>query len=240
VIIAYVSGRRKELQIEAIKEFELPEPTFGVADVGTSIYEVANGRWSPVDEWGEEIARSWRGETADTIRSRLDNLPQLQLQEPEAQGRFKLSYFAPPNLDHSKVMEQIQSQLEPAGYRSSVIWSVDETTDIGLLDILPERATKLHAVEFLMKRTGVTDRRMVYAGDSGNDLPVLTSGLQSVLVANAIPEVNEQAMAEVQKRGCADRLYVARGGFLGMNGNYAAGILEGLAHFAPETRAWMK
>jgi hypothetical protein len=87
---------------------------------------------------------------------------------------------------------------------------------------------------------GVDEKRLVYAGDSGNDLPVLTSGLQAVLVANAIPEVREQALNEVRKRGCPEKLYLAHGGFLGMNGNYAAGILEGLAHFLPETRNWME
>jgi len=25
-----------------------------------------------------------------------------------------------------------------------------------------------------------------------------------------------------------------------MNGNYSAGVLEGLAHYLPETAAWMK
>jgi hypothetical protein len=80
---------------------------------------------------------------------------------------------------------------------------------------------------------------MVYAGDSGNDLPVLGSGLQAVLVANAIPEVRQEALARVRKRGRADQLYLARGEFLGMNGNYSAGILEGLCHFLPEARSWL-
>ena len=32
---------------------------------------------------------------------------------------------------------------------------------------------------------------------------------------------------------------MAKGDFLGMNGHYSAGILEGLVHFFPGTRAWM-
>jgi hypothetical protein len=31
-------------------------------------------------------------------------------------------------------------------------------------------------------------------------------------------------------------LYLPQGNFFGMNGNYAAGVLEGLVHFIPETR----
>jgi hypothetical protein len=43
----------------------------------------------------------------------------------------------------------------------------------------------------------------------------------------------------VSEKGLGDTLYCARGGFLGMNGNYCAGVLEGLAHYIPETREWM-
>lgn len=34
-------------------------------------------------------------------------------------------------------------------------------------------------------------------------------------------------------------LCLACGGFLGMNGNYAAGVLEGLAHLLPEVGEWI-
>jgi sucrose-6-phosphatase len=33
-----------------------------------------------------------------------------------------------------------------------------------------------------------------------------------------------------------NRLYLPEGNFWGMNGNYAAGVMEGLVHFIPETR----
>ena len=34
--------------------------------------------------------------------------------------------------------------------------------------------------------------------------------------------------------------YLAQGGFLGMNGNYSAGILEGVAYYLPDTQHWME
>jgi len=37
----------------------------------------------------------------------------------------------------------------------------------------------------------------------------------------------------------AASLYLAHGGLLGMNGNYSAGILEGVVHFIPATRDWL-
>lgn len=239
MIIAYVSGRRKQLQIDAIRTFDVPPPAFGVADVGTTIYEVQGNDWTALASWQKTIAASWGDRRADAIRELLGSLPGLQLQEPDAQGPFKLSFTAAADFKIAECLPDLERQLNANGFRSSLIWSVDETTGTGLLDILPKNATKRHAVEFLVQHTGVHPNRMVYAGDSGNDLPVLTSGLQAVLVANAIPEVRAEALREVQQQGHAESLYIAQGGFLNMNGNYAAGVLEGLAHFLPETKAWM-
>jgi len=63
---------------------------------------------------------------------------------------------------------------------------------------------------------------------------VLASPIPSVLVANGHPAVREEAQRLAETRGCAERLYEAVGGWGGMNGNYSAGILEGVAHFHPE------
>jgi hypothetical protein len=84
-----------------------------------------------------------------------------------------------------------------------------------------------------------TPENTVFAGDSGNDLPVLSSGLRAVLVANATDEVRDEARQLSAARGTGDTLYLAQGGFMGMNGNYSAGILEGVAHFLPQSRPWM-
>jgi hypothetical protein len=91
-----------------------------------------------------------------------------------------------------------------------------------------------------MAKKGFADDETVFAGDSGNDLAVLTSHIHSVLVANAVDEVREEAVRQVAERGTRRALYLARGDFRGMNGNYSAGILEGVAHYRPETLSWWK
>ena len=92
---------------------------------------------------------------------------------------------------------------------------MDEPAGIGLLDVLPAGATKLHAIEFLARRLGFDQREIVYAGDSGNDMPVLASGIPSVLVANAASDVRNVAEEAARAVGWADRLYVATGGSWG-------------------------
>jgi sucrose-6-phosphatase len=56
----------------------------------------------------------------------------------------------------------------------------------------------------------------------------------SILVANAHEDVIEQSQRQAKELGNTNYLYLAKGGFLGMNGNYSAGILEGITHYHPD------
>ena len=129
----------------------------------------------------------------------------------------------------------INARLKQAGIKANLIWSIDEAAGCGLLDILPASANKLHAIRFLMQHKGFLHKDTVFVGDSGNDLDVLLSDIPSVLVANADEEVKGRVA-----HANPVALYVAKGGYLGMNGNYSAGILEGAAHFWPEVDAWLR
>jgi len=237
--LAYVSGRHLALLLEAIRDYELPVPDYAIGDVGTTIYEIHAKEWLPWQAWADEIAPDWAGKTHDELSQLFADLKALTLQEKEKQNTFKLSYYAPADLDHTQLLEEMQRRLADVGARASLIWSIDEIKYTGLLDVLPERATKYHEIRFLMSQKGFDEGDTIFAGDSGNDLPVLTSGLQSVLVRNAREEVREAALSAVKHKGMARSLYLAQGGFLGLNGNYSAGVLEGLAHFIPEARAWL-
>ena len=238
--LAYVSGRDQSLLLEAIHDYDLPVPDYAIGDVGTTLYEIHHDEWQPRKDWEEEIAPDWAGRRHDELAALFEDISTLTLQEPEKQNTFKLSYYAPTDIDHVALLAKMDTRLKPLDIRASLIWSIDEARHIGLLDVLPRRATKYHAIRFLMAHTGFDAGNTVFAGDSGNDLPALTSGLQAVLVRNARREVREEAVRRVHEQGLAERLYLAHGNFLDMNGNYAAGVLEGLAHFEPETLRWLK
>lgn len=240
VTLAYVSGRHRELVEDAIREYELPLPDWVIGDVGTTIYQVTPPDWLRWHEWEEDIAADWRGMTAYDLRPLFSDLAALQLQEESKQNRYKLSYYLPLQTSFEKLRPEIAHRLQANNMDVSLIYSTDEAAAVGLLDVLPARATKLHAVEFLMRHQGFDYKNTVFAGDSGNDLPVLASAVQSVLVANGAPDVFEQALFLSREHGTAEAFYRAQGGFLGMNGNYSAGILEGIAHYLPFTRLWME
>ena len=73
---------------------------------------------------------------------------------------------------------------------------------------------------------------VIFAGDSGNDLPVLTSQIPSVLVDNASAEIKQAAVELSKHNGHAEALFLAKS-HRDNEGNYAAGVLQGVAHFAP-------
>jgi HAD superfamily hydrolase (TIGR01484 family) len=239
VTLAYVTGRNRELVESGIREFDVPPPHYVIGDVGTSIFRIGPDGWEPLEGWSHEIAQDWQNVTREDLADQLKDITSLQLQEPDRQGRFKLSYYTSSRVDRDTLLELVRCRLMWRGVNASLIWSVDEERDLGLLDILPKHATKLHAIRFLMRTMGFEEARTVFAGDSGNDLPALTSELQAVLVRNAPEDVRLEALRRSVEARRTDRLYLASGDFLGMNGNYAAGVLEGLAHFIPDTSDWM-
>jgi HAD superfamily hydrolase (TIGR01484 family) len=233
ITLAYVSGRHPALVEEAIAAYAIPRPDWLIADVGTTLHRAVPGGWETQNAWQDLIGADWQGRTAADLEPLFTDLAALTLQEPARQGRHKLSYHVPLDADIAALQLEMRERLNRRGLAASLIHSLDEEAGIGLLDVLPERATKLEAVEFLMRREGFAPSHTVFAGDSGNDLPVLSSVLPAVLVANAHPDTIARARFESRRNGTDPQLYLARGGFLGMNGNYAAGILEGIAHFHP-------
>lgn len=232
--LVYVSGRDRQLLIDAINEYDLPIPDFAITDVGTNIYAIQNNAWHKWDRWHEEIASDWGTHTQCSLAELLHDISELQLQEPAKQEKYKLSYYANEQTDTSSLFHEINSRFHKHNIKANLIWSIDETSHTGLLDILPKSANKLHAIRFLIEEKGHIPEQLVFSGDSGNDLEVLCSDLQATLVGNATNEVREQAIKLARANGTESQLYLAKGGFMGMNGNYAAGILEGLAHYMPK------
>lgn len=229
VTLAYVSGRHRGLIQQAIKDYGLPAPDFAIADVGTTIYHMEGSAWLHWQPWEDDIGGDWCGHRADTLHNLVYGLPGLRMQELDKQNTHKLSYYVDLGEDSDAVIQDVEARLGANGIRPKVIWSVDEEQDVGLLDILPARASKRHAIEFLMASEHYDADHAVFSGDSGNDLDVILSPIHSTLVANADDDVRA-AVAEADP----DNTYIAQGGFFGLNGNYAAGILEGVAHFCPE------
>jgi HAD superfamily hydrolase (TIGR01484 family) len=250
VTLAYVSGRDTGLIQDAIEQYALPWPDYVISDVGTGLYQLPkskrniNRKWQPNVAWQTAISVDWNGKSNQDIRTLLQDLPALRIQEESRQGLYKLSYYIQPTDPVAEVQneleEKIRQRLNQANIKANLIWSYDDIENIGLLDILPAHASKLHAIEALMDQLGFSVNDTVFCGDSGNDMEVLVSCIPSVLVANSSPEVQQLALKGAQQSGYTNALYIATGGFMDTNGNYSAGMLEGIAQYHPEVQNWLQ
>ncbi len=224
VELVYVTGRHYELVLDAIQAYSLPNPRWLICDVGTSIYE------SPVAS-DHQLLQAYVTQLKDLVgefdvaklADLFSGIDALRLQEPQKQGQFKLSYYCDADLldEISKRLSQLLDQGD-APYR--IIASVDPFTGDGLVDCLPRGVSKAHALSWWVKHAGHDCERVVFAGDSGNDLAALTAGYRSIVVGNADRSVAEQASRAHQMAGWTDRLFIAAK-------PATSGVLQGLRHF---------
>ena len=235
LVLAYVTGRDRQLVQEAVTAYQLPQPNFVIGDVGTTIYRIEpDGNWRADQVWETKIGADWNGRSNNDLQLLLTDIPDLRLQEQSKQNRHKLSYYLALDADQDAIARDVMERLQTAAVQARVVWSIDEQAAIGLFDILPDSASKYHAVAMLQQLQGFTDSNTVFSGDSGNDMEVLTSSIPAILVANSDREVQREALQLAAANGYSAQLYIARGGYNDMNGNYSAGILEGIAHYHPE------
>lgn len=236
VMLVYVTGRDQQLVVQAIADYNLPLPDYAITDVGTKIYKITGTQWQVLDDWTQHIDGDWRGKSILDLQPLLAAITGLTLQENERQNQHKLSYYVDLQRDKKIILNRIEACFGELGIATNLIWSIDDETSQGLLDILPLSANKLHAITFLQQRLRYGLDEILFAGDSGNDLDVLDSRIPSVLVANASDEVRDAVQKSTDDRGNSSALYCANGQYLAMNGHYAAGILEGVWHFFSEHR----
>lgn len=240
VCLVYVSGRDIGRVEEAIAEFELPQPDFVISDVGTCLHHREGGSWQAHDDWFTHIAADWGGATTPQLMPKITPLfkevPGITPQESDRQSPYKASFYTPVEMN-AALLPTLEAHLRGAGFHCNLVWSIDEPAQRGLLDVLPARASKLHAIRYLQGWLDVPDSQLVFAGDSGNDMEVLVSEVNAVLVRNASPQVRETALERSRRAGTLSALYLAQGtAASGMNGNYAAGVIEGIVHFVPVLR----
>ena len=227
ITLVYVTGRHKALIEQAIDVYHLPTPDFAVADVGSTIYNITGNRWEMNGRWHEAIAPDWQGKQRTELLELLDDHPELELQEHEKQGEFKLSYYTPENINLEALLEEIRNRFKEKSILAGFIWSVDDLTHQGLLDILPRSANKLHAIRFLMEQLDFDESNTVFAGDSGNDMEVFISTIKSIVVGNATDKVKQTALLQARSAGNDNSLFIA-------TENYASGIIEGFKYYFPD------
>ena len=204
-------------------EYDLPAPDVVVCDVGTSVYHSASGALVPDAGYRSAMAAAFGDTSPADIRSALDDIAGIELQEDEKQAEFKISYYV-TGQSETAIVDRAKACLRRLGARASLVHSQDVETGRGLLDVLPAGVAKDHAIRYLHDHTGVDNEHLVYAGDSGNDRAAMLAGYRAIVVANAAERFKIDLRREASEAGLTDLIYFAREPFAG-------GVLEGCRHF---------
>jgi sucrose-phosphate synthase len=204
VAFGIATGRKLDSTLWLLRKAGLDPPDLLITSVGSALHY--GPHWEPDAGWENHISKGWR---RDEVARVLQPLPGLRLQAGRAQGPYKLSYHANPG--RLPDLGDIYGLLHQQGLRAKLVYSRSR-----FLDVLPQTASKGQAVRYLAIKWGLPLDHFLVAGDSGNDYDMLTGDTRGIVVANHTPELE-------RLRG-RERIHFTEAPF-------AAGVLEGLAHY---------
>lgn len=180
VVFGIASGRNKELTRQALTDYALPMPDIIICSAGSEIYYT--DKFIPDNGWESHIDFQWK---KDELQEALMKFPGIRLQEPDAQWRFKLSYYVDKSFSKDD-LANLHKFLDDNKLRAKIL-----LTENRFLDLLPFRASKGSAVRYLSYKWKMPLERVITAGNSGNDLDMLKGKTRGVVVANYSPELTE-------------------------------------------------
>lgn len=199
--LAYVTGRSLEAVLPLLADPTLPQPDYIIADVGASLYHGED--LQPIQPIQQEIEARWPGETR--IASALAGYPDLVRQDvPQAR---RCSYFCAPERAADPRLSALADSLD-----CDLLYSADR-----YLDFLPRGVNKGSSLLRLVELIGLDPEQVLVAGDTLNDLSMLTCGLKSVCVG----ESEAGLLAETQH--CTRVLHADSPG--------CGGIIQAFSHF---------
>lgn len=204
-LLAYNSGRLVDDMRQVASHQELPAADFLIGGVGTQIFDVHSDRL--LADFAQFLGEGWE---LGPIEELVGAFPGIRRQPDEFQHRFKSSWF----LERATAdqLAALRQRLAGAGLSVSVVYSSERD-----LDLLPPRATKAGALQWLCLKLRIGLDETLVAGDTGNDSSMFRlPGVRGIIVENAQPELLE-ATVDIP-------VYTARAVL-------ADGVLDGLLHF---------
>jgi sucrose-phosphate synthase len=179
VAFGIASGRNKEITLQAIRKYNIPQPDILICSAGSEIYY--GGEFVRDKGWDNHINYHWKREE---IQKRLAKFPGIRLQEPDAQWPFKLSYYVDDFTADD--IADLHKFLDDHKLKTKVL-----LTDNKFLDILPFRASKGSAVNYLSYKWNHPASHIITAGNGGNDIDMIKGKAKGIVVSNYSPELEE-------------------------------------------------
>jgi sucrose-phosphate synthase len=208
VAFGVATGRTLAFADEALAEFEeqgLRRPNVLITASGTQLHYGIRQRERD-RSWEHQIDYRWEPER---VREVLDAVGGLAPGPSEHETRFRLHYTVDP--ESELTLADVRRILRKAGVQATVL--LDHRTS---LEVIPVRASPGLAIRFICFKWNLSPERLLVAGDSGNDLDMLSGDTLGVVVGNHTDELEE-----LRDR---PRIYFAEG-------KYAWGVVEGIDHY---------
>lgn len=221
--LVFATGRHYESVVEAMEQYQLPTPDWIVCDVGSAIYKRIGAEFEVYTAYENHLAETSDGVDRQAVENALFTVEALELQPPDHQQRFKISYQSTADTV-DQLVDEITDRLEKADLPYDCMGSLDPFLNCGLIDVMPRGVSKAYALLWLSTHANFRPDEVIYSGDSGNDHAALVSGFRAIIVANGSDGLEAKVRAALAERSLDDRLYVAKD-------TATSGVLEGCQHF---------
>lgn len=198
--LAYVTGRSLEAVLPLLADPTLPQPDYIIADVGATL--VHGDSLQPIQPLQSTVDARWPGETQ--VASAIEAFGLERQDVPQAR---RCSYFCTPEQAANPALRKIADELGCDLLYSAELY----------LDFLPKGVNKGSSLQALADWLELSHDQVLAAGDTLNDLSMLSSSFHGVCVGQS-----EAALLEAT-RSHSRTLHANRPG--------CGGILEAFAHF---------
>ncbi|WP_322978552.1 glucosylglycerol-phosphate synthase [Pseudomonas sp. C11] len=198
--LAYVTGRSLEAVLPLLADPTLPQPDYIIADVGATL--VHGDSLQPIQPLQSVVDARWPGETQ--VASAIEAFGLERQDVPQAR---RCSYFCNPEQAANPQLRTIADELGCDLLYSAELY----------LDFLPKGVNKGSSLQALADWLELNHDQVLAAGDTLNDLSMLSSSFHGVCVGQS-----ESALLEAT-RSHSRTLHANRPG--------CGGILEAFAHF---------
>jgi sucrose-6F-phosphate phosphohydrolase len=203
-LLVYNSGRLVDDLRRFVADGSLPAPDYLIGGVGTQIFNYRTEQF--LNDFYQFLAEGWELARIEAV---VGAFPGARRQPDEFQHQFKSSWFLERATPEQ--LGELRQRLAVAGLGASLVYSSQRD-----LDLLPPRATKAGALQWLCTKLRIGLDETLVAGDTGNDSSMFRlPGVRGIIVENAQPELFE-ATVDIP-------VYTARAVL-------ADGVLDGLLH----------
>lgn len=198
--LAYVTGRSLEAVLPLLADPTLPQPDYIIADVGATL--VHGDSLQPIQPLQSVVDARWPGESQ--VAGAIEPFGLERQDVPQAR---RCSYFCTPEQAANPALREIADELGCDLLYSAELY----------LDFLPRGVNKGSSLQALADWLELDHDQVLAAGDTLNDLSMLSASFHGVCVGQS-----ETALLEATANH-SRTLHASRPG--------CGGILEAFAHF---------